>query len=358
MAEWELWVHDAITGAPIERFESAGSGWSTAVAGGGTVKETVVVNDAERPWKPGQVAEVFRPNAHVIARWWGGAPVCAHKIEDWDYDRSAGTVEVSGVELIGEADWRMIDGVGGGDRGSTFVIEGRSPSGAVRATLARMMQFGGDWAYPIDLPADGPGGVSGRWEFWEKYRISDILKQIEDIHGVETYLRPYGTADGSLRFEAMVASQVSTGLSAFHLDAEESPLAGVHYATTGKAQVTGLLGTGNGTGQDQETKWGAGIALVPIRDTKRAFPDLTGDALQSAVNAYYYANTTPLTQWSVGSFTIGDEWEPAHALPGRLWRLESHGDPVIPDGEHLVRVIKTSGDNGPVLNVEVQDAAS
>lgn len=361
MDDWELWVHDAKTGAPVERVEPVESSWSTSIAGDGQSTETFVVNDAEQPWQPGELAGLFEPNDRLIARWWGGEAVLAQKIDDWDYDRDRGTVTVHTVDLLGEAEWRLIGGVHGGHGPLVppLTISNRSASGAIRAVLARMMQWNTGWGYPVDLPPDGPGAISGEWPFWMKHRISEIIQQIEDQSGAELFLRPYAVAGGGIRFQAHVAEPITIGASAFNLDAAESPLAGVHYRVDGKRQVTGVLGLGNGSGQDQETKWaGASGGLIPVRDTKHSFPDLTGAALQGAVNAYVAANTGPIVQWSVGTFTIGDGWLPEHAAPGRVWEIESYGDPVIPDGVHMLRVIKVSGGNGRQLTVEVQDAAA
>ncbi|MDI9889979.1 hypothetical protein [Microbacterium sp. IEGM 1404] len=355
--EWSLKVHDAYTGAPVRSVTSVDSKWSTSLAGDGVSTETIVVNDAENPWPHGDVANLFRPKARIIARWWGGSPLYAHLIEDWDYDKDAGTVTVEAADLLGEADWRMVDGVGA-DKYSTLTVTRRTPSGAIAAALARMMQWGWEWQYPIDLPADAPGEIDGSWPFWKKHRISDIIKQIEDRAGVETYLRPYATADGGIRFQTRVGGPITIGSTLLHLDADETPIAGVRYRVDGKKQITGLLGVGNGSGEDQETAWRGGIIRIPIRDIKESFPDLTGDALGQATEQYYLRNVDPVTQWSIGSYTIGDGYPPELAAPGRLWQVNSVGDPVIPDGVHPIRVIKASGTNGRQIQTEVQSAAA
>lgn len=351
--DWQLCVNDAKTGNFIATIRTDDSStWSTGIAGDGTSTETIVLNDAEEPFEQGDVADMFEPNDRLISRWWGEHCMYAQKIEDYDYDKDRGTVTVTTSDLVGETDWRLIAPVRGGD---DLIVTNRTTSGAIRAALARMMSFGSQWEYPIDLPADGAGPVSGRWQFWEKYRISDIIKQIEDRFGAELYFRPYGTPTTGVRFAARVGAPVTIGASTFNLDAEESPLSGVRYRVDGKRQVTGLLGLGNGSGEIQETAWiGVDSHPIPIRDTKQSFPDLVNPGLQQATDAYYWPNRSPLTQWSVGSFTISDDWSPEHASPGRSWRLESRGDLVIPDGFHQLRVIKASGGNGRVIKTEVQ----
>lgn len=365
-AGWNTWVHECSTGNPIERFTSSSSSWSSSLSGDGESTETVVVNDAAEPWDPGAIAEMFQPNARMMVRWWGqptadiptGVPVYAHKIREWDYARDDGRVTVKAVDLIGEADWRMVDGVGAW-KYSTLSIAGRTPSGAIAQALARMMQWGPEWQYPIDLPADAPGEISGEWPFWKKFRISDIIREIEDRGGVETFLRPYGTPSGGVRFQTRVGGPITIGGTKFNIDAVETPLGGIHYRVNGARQITGLLGVGNGSGEDQETAWqGGGPFVIPIRDIKETFPDLVGTALQQATDQFFARNVRTVGQWDVGSFTVGAENSPELALPGSVWNLESKGDPVIPDDVHPLRVIKVSGGNGYELKTEVQSAAA
>lgn len=357
--DWRVTVHDAKSGAFVAEVQPQSSTWSTSLTGAGQSSETIVVNDAEQPWAQGEIAALFRPHDRLLCRSWGGVPIYAHKIEDYDYSKDAGTVTVAAVDLRAETDWRLVNGV---SSVPTFAlsVSNRSATGAIRAALNRMMYEGAypDWVYPIDLPADGAGDITDKWEFWRKYRISDIIKQIEDRAGVETYFRPYATGDDGIRFQTRVAPAVTIGASTFNLDADESPLSGVHYKVDGKRQLTGLLGVGNGSGQDQETAWAGGVVNIPIRDSKQSFPDLTGAALQQATSAYYHANTSPLVQWSIGEFTVSGDWTPVHASPGRVWTVESYGDPVIPDGAHVLRVISVSGGSGRELKVEVQSAAA
>jgi hypothetical protein len=358
--EWSLWVHDQITGNPMGRVKGKGD-WSISIGGDGQSSVTVVTNDAEEPFEPGYVDYLFTPNARMLVRWWGvngGAhpddlPVSAHKIEDYDYDRDAGTVAVSAIDLLDFTEWRLIAGVGS-DKSATLTITNRSAEGAVCAAFYQMMNIAPEWALPIDLPADDPGGFSGKWEFWKGPMIADVLKEIRDREGVEIYLEPRATALGGVRLKVLVGAPIVVGGVKFNLDAARSPIAGVHYRKDGKSQNTGLLGVGQGTGEDQHTRWAGGSYIIPIRDTRKTFPDMTGDALQQATTTAFLANRNPVVQWDIGSFTIGDDWTPDMVLPGRLLWLEIHDDPVIPDGVHAVRVISLSGGDGLQLKPEVQ----
>lgn len=351
---FELWTHDANTGNERGRVFPAESGaqWSTNLGGTGTCSFVFVVNDADTGLTLADIRAKFTPNSTLFGLRWGTAVVGAWKIEDWDYDEDAGTVTVTGVELRNEAAWRMTYGLSTYTAG-TLAVANRSHAGAVRAILARFMQSGAEWAYPIDLPADGAGTFSEVWEFWKKFTIADLLKQIED-EGYEVFLRPY-LSGTQLRFETLVGPRVSSGLSHFHLQAEDSPLAGVRYKVSGSGQVTGGQGVGSGMGQDQPVAWaGGGPFLIPIRDVKREFPDLAGERLQAATDAWFASVRDAQVQWTVGKFTASDEYPADMAGTGRGWRLESKGHAVFPDGIHEVRVIASSGSFSNVITTEVQ----
>lgn len=352
---FELWTHDAITGNERDQVfpAEAGASWSINLTGTGACSFTFVVNDAETGMTGAEIDATFAPNSTFFALRWGTAVIGAWKIEDWDYDDDKGTVTVTGVEARNEMAWRMTYGVSDYASGTLSVVN-RNRQGAVRAVMARFMQWSPEWAYPIDLPADGSGTFTQTWEFWKKLTIEDLLTQIED-DGVEILFRPYLTAGRQLRFETIVALRVSIGVSAFHLQAEDSPLSGIRYKKSGANQLTGLQGVGNGTGQDQEVAWaGGGPYLIPIRDAKREFPDLTGTRLQVATTAEFTALRNPIVQWTVRSFTASDEYPPSQAMVGSGWQLESKGHRVFPDGTQTLRVIAASGSFSNVISVEVQ----
>lgn len=365
--DWEVWVHDSWTGEPVKQVfpEESGAQWSTSLTGSGTSSESFVVNDADSEWTPYEIASTFKPHARAIARWWGSPTdpgafcMYAQKIEDYAYDKDTGVVVVSAVDWRAELVWRLIGPVSGAP---DLVVSGRTPQGAIAAILQRMMSFGPGWYYPIDLPADAPGWFSESWPFHKKFRCSDLIEQVEERAGVEAFFRPYRTSNDGFRFETRVAPAVTFGTSTFNLDADDIPISGIKYKVTGDRQLTGVLGIGTGSGEDQPTKWKGldegTFTGIPIRDTKQSFPDLEGDALQQAANVYHAANLEALAQWTVGTFTISDDWPPMHAAPGRVWQLQSYGDPVIPDGEHMLRVVSVSGGNGRELKVEVQSAAA
>ena len=359
---FETWLVEMMTGDKLKRLDPSSFPWSTSIAGDGQGTATFTLPD-ESQLTDAQIAAArdrrhadFRPNQRGLAVLAGSTVLYLGKIQDWDYSRDGGSVIVSTVELRNELAWRMTYGVNQYENG-TLTVTNRSVSGAVRAILARFMQWSADWVYPIDLPADGAGGFTQKWEYWKKYKISDLIAQIED-EGYEVYFRPYQSADGrQIRLQTRVAPKVTIDASTFILNAPQSPLDGVSYKLSGVDEVTGLQGLGEGTGEVQAVKWaGSPVAQGrPVRDVKQEFPDIADARLQAATDAELAARSDPLVQFKVRRFHASEEWSPAHATPGRVWNLYAHRDRMIPDGWHKLRVIRASGNiTTRAIDTEVQ----
>lgn len=370
MPDLELWVHDSITGNEIKQVHpTEDCSWSTNLGGTGESSWTFRIDSAELGIVPdsgidrtdphlkgSEVDALFIPNARMLGLRFGTVALGAWKIEDWDYDEDGQSVTVTAVEIRNEAKWRLTYGVNVYLQGTLAVVN-RSHAGAVRAILARFMQWSAEWKYPIDLPADGAGSFSATWEYWKKFTIADLLKQIED-EGYEILLRPYLTAGMQLRFQTLVAPKVTVGTKHFHLQAEDRPMSGIRYRKSGAEQLTGGQGIGTGSGEDQPVTWAGGAPyVIPIRDAKRDFPDLDGARLQQATNAWVGEARTPTVQWSIGKFTWTDEYPPNLAMTGQGWTLESSGHPIFPNGRHEVRVIGASGTFGREISTEVQSGS-
>jgi hypothetical protein len=343
------------TGNLIRRVRPYDHPWETGLKGEGSSTATFKTDDAEHPLT--NVAATFRPNARGLAVLWGDVVEYAGKIESWAYDRDAQNLAVSTVEIRAEMLWRLTYGVNVYEQG-TLSIVAKSAAGAVRAILARAMQWSSEWALPIDLPADTAGLISQTWEFWRKLRISDLLQQIEE-EGYEIYFRPR-KAGNQIRFETIVSSRIRLGRTTFMLQAAELPIDHISYTVDGSIEVTGVQVLGDGMEQDQKVAWAGSTTGqdIIIRDTKKAYPDLVGTRLQQATNAGLAEDQDPLVQWSVGRFLISEEWSSEHALPGRGWAIYSKGDVIIPDGTHELRVISSRGNvTSNAIEVEVQRAA-
>ncbi|MDF2045156.1 hypothetical protein P2P98_03200 [Microbacterium sp. Kw_RZR3] len=351
---WQVVIYEAITGRPIEEVFPVSASWNASLFGASESTFSFKMGDAETGLTREKVRSLFRPNARLMALQWGDFVMLAGKIESWKWDESR-TVTVTVVDFFRtETAWRLTDGVGGNPVG-TLDVTNRSLSGAARAVMARFMQWGPDWAYPIDLPADGPGTFTESWVFWKGFKILDLIEQIE-AQGVEVYLRPYLTTEKWLRFQMRVENRITIGASSFHLGAEITPLSGIEYECNGSQQITGGQGLGNGKGEMQLTASAYAPTPLdrPIRDTKKDFPDLVGDRLQEAVNSWVAEESEPVEQLTVGAFQIDAEWSPEESAPGRAWNLDARNHDVVPDGRTIHRVISVRGTLGMTLNPEVQ----
>lgn len=349
---WEAKVFTARDGVLYSPVTPDEFSWSTSLVGDGKATATFVVG--ELPRTP---ADLFMPNARYIALHWGSFIAFYGKIERWRWSVDRRTIVVEAVEFEVELNWRMTYGVANYGDG-TLVIPGRTESGTLARILQRLMNWGPGWAYPIDLPADAPGDVNETWEYWKRFRIADLVAYIRD-RGFEVYFRPYFTPDGNVRLQTRIARRITLGTSSFHIQAEETPLAGIDYTVDGASQLTGAQGLGNGIGEVQETRyaWAMPGEDIPFRDARIDFPDLAGDALQAATDAALAENRNAIPQWSISDFVIGDGWGAEEAAVGRVWQIEVWGDPVIPSGTHTLRVIRASGNLGQVITTEVQRAA-
>lgn len=355
---WEASIRFTRTGGFFERIIPATFDWSTSLLGDGEATLTFKVDDAALPL-PRRPEELFQPNRMAVDLRWGSYVAFFGRIETWDLNDDTATITVTATELANEWKFRMTYGVANYEQG-TLSVQQRTHSGAVARILERFMHWDAGWTYPIDLPADAPGGFSDPgWEFWRKNRISDLIEQIRE-QGYEVYMRPYVAPDGATRLQTRVAPKITLGTSSFHLQAAKRPIAKIRYRVDGSSQKTGVQALGNGSGQIQPTAYAYAVAGedIPFRDAKVDFSDLVGDPLQEAANAALAADRNAIVQWSIGEFNISDEWPPEHAAVGRVWQIDSIGHTVIPNQRHMLRVIRATGSLGTVIKTEVQSAAT
>lgn len=355
---WVCSIRTSQEGALLHTVYPTSCDWSMSVLGDGTATITFKIDDAERPL-PADAHELFRPNATAFDLRWDDEYVAFFgKIESWDLDDDSNTITVRAVQLEHEWAWRMTYGVANYVNG-TLEVNNRTISGAVARILERWMLWWDTWKYAVDLPADAPGSFSDPgWEYWKRNRIADLIQQIRDL-GYEVYLRPYIASNGTTRLQTRVAPRITVGTTRIHLSAADKPISQIKYTVDGTRQITGAQGLGTGSGEDQPVAWAGHMdgSPIPIRDVRLDFPDLKGQPLEDATYNALLENREPTVQWSVGKFHIGGPWLPSHVEIGRVMQLESQGHPVIPDGEHMLRVIRARGTLGLDIRPEVQRAS-
>lgn len=354
---WAYAIHDTRTGAHLLEVKPSAFSWSRRLVGSGTgsvsfkLHALVIDRDVLR--------DLLRPTARTVIVKWGGHVVFAGMVMDTAYAADTRTLTANLTEIRTLFSKRMTGGVNQYGAPWNLTYTNRSNAGAIRAVLARSMSPSSEWSLPLDLPADGTGVLSRQVDFFETMTIADLLSEIEDVGGVTVDFRPY-LASGVLRWEVRAVGPSTTyGVTDLPVTVGESRVTGLTVNTDGKAQVTGILALGNGTGEDMLTAFaptsGSGATTIPVRDEKRTAKDLKSQAsLQRFADEEYLKWSKTREQWSF-KMQMDDIITPELVQPGRLLRMDVRKDPWLPDGVRQRRVIALSGDMTRGVTPEVDD---
>lgn len=360
---WEAWIHNTRSGSPEFGFKTSGplqgARWSRELGSKGSASHTLNLRGAGLP--KSLIRELVRGNKYSITHRWGTHVAYAGVIQNRRFVEKASTLTIQSNELrralLGV---RYPHGVNEYNAASGVLnIVNRSRAATVRAILlaATKSNAVAGWEMPLDLPADASGGFNASWRHEEKLRTEHLLTQVED-DGVEIDFRPYLDANGYLRYEARVATQIASGTP--FLLAARAPGSIVMDLSTEEdyvAQRTGLLGFGKGRGQDAISTYapltGDGIGDLPVMDSDDMFPDvLDPTRLQAATNTAFARQHEPVEQWDYSLYIGGVG--PAMATPGAIHDLHVFGSDFIEDGSHPQRVISLLGGLGYVVKPGVQ----
>lgn len=348
-------IFDTVTGDPMLQLDPASAQWAAKLDGSGTgnIDVDLVGSGLSR----GAANDLFQVNSRMVAHIdKNDTVIAAGFVTQVPYARVRGVVSCDWVDIRDLFRERMGFGVGSWNPTGTLQVTNRSYSGAVRAIVYRMMRDGTQptWELPIDLPADGSGTFSRKWDYFANPTMDDCLREIED-EGVEIYFDPYLTSAGKLRFETRVGTPITGSSFPLPVSAPESRIEDLVVTRDGTKQLTGVIYAGNGTDADTKTAWaGHGPYNIPIRDAYRSAKDVKSVAqLQRMADADLDAHFNPLEQWSF-SVRMGAPVTAAHLKPGRLLQIDVQNDPWLSDGTRTQRVIEVSGDLTDKFKVEVQ----
>ena len=356
-------IHDTISGDHLHEIRPVPDAvtWRATILGTGEARGAVMLRDADTGFSRSEARDLFTPHARMLCVREGAHVGFAGVIQGIPaYSFKTGALSFQAVEFPRVWDDRYTFGVDAYEFGD-LSFTGKSAAGAVRAWLDRGMQHGNsEWAYPVDLPADGAGGFSEDVRYEQDMRISDGLQRIAS-QGYEIHHRPYIHASGALRFQIVVASRVVYDETDLPLSVEESAIIDPSVALSGRNQVTGVLGRGNGSGpEDPITRHAPDpieSPIIPIRDVIRVDSTiLDGTALQRFANAEYARDRFPVEQWSMG-VRLSDEVPLSAVQPGQILNVDVRGDSWVADGNHPMRVIALSGNASESVSVEVQPYA-
>ena len=348
---WEHWIHDTQSGTPLQQVYPAACTWARRLTGTGTGTATFKLADG-----------TSIPDARSLLTAWSRTLVVrsgtfvayAGLITRRAYDRDAGTVQASLSELRSLFSKRPTGGALNYGSGWNLNIQNRSPAGAVRMILQRVLGITTAHALPVDLPAGGAGSYSRDVRYWETVTASDLFEELEKT-GVEIDFRPYLTPGGSLRWAVDVTERIERGATDLTVNASQSVVNGLSVVEDGASQATGVIVTGKGTGADMLVAGSARNPYgIPARDEKREAKDIDIPIVLQAQANYAMAEAADVTeQWSFG-VRLEDPVTPQMVQPGRIVRLDVRDDQWIPSGVYQRRIIALSGDMTVNVKPEVQ----
>lgn len=349
---WRFFLHDTITGAKLEEVWPSAGSWTRRLNGQGSGSHTFQLGDTLTGLGRTLWRDFLTPNSRTLVVAWGQTPVYAGIISQTRYSRDAGAVVVQHQELRSLFKARLTFGVNVYPQGD-LTITNRSAAGAVRAILARAVQWSSEWNLPLTLPADGAGSISKAWKRHQILTIEDCLQEIE-AEGWEIDFLPTYDSAMKLTWVARVGNPISGDLTDYHLGADGSPLTDVTVTIDGTDQLTGVFVSGNGTGPDIVTAWAGSTAgqVIPIRDASRpGGSERETAALQRIAQAYLDDWSTPVVQWS---FAVNlESVSPLVFRPSERVKLITKDDLWVADGDRTVRVVALSGDMSLSVRPEV-----
>lgn len=355
---WGAWIYQTRTGSLELPVELSQSRWTRLLSGEGTGTHTVPVRNIPRTLRD----EVTRGNTYSLAVTWNDSYVAYAGVilGRRKVDRTGEYVLRTKELPAAMFHKRMTFGVNQYNPATgQLSVSNRSYSGAVRAVLTAAMAPSSEWVLPIDLPGDGAGGFSATWRHEETLTVKDLLQQIRD-EGNEIDFRPY-ISGGTVRHQTRVAPKIASGAVTDLPVQGGSLIFGLEQDEDYADELTGVLGMGNGYGQDKKSAYaptsGSGATQRPVMDAKVNFPDVRDQTrLQAATNAFYSAHQGPVEETPFGVWVWG--LGPQSVEPGRLVNLWSYGGTALPDGENRKRVIGLAGDLGWSVTPEVESYAS
>lgn len=360
---WEVWIHNTRSGSPEQRIPVASASWNRKLGSLGSGTHGLQVRN--KGMSKALVEELRRGNKYTIVQRWGRHCAYAGVIKDDGAADGSPILPLRSKELRAALfQGRILHGVNEYVPGGVVLnVANRSWAGAYRASLNAGTKSSAvpGWELPIDVPADSAGGFSAQWLFEEGLSLEDATRQIEE-DGAETDLAPYITENGYLRYTARAAEQITTGTPLLLANrAPGSIITDLDVRHDSAPHRTGVLGFGNGMGEDRLWAFAPqagvdGIRDMPVQDVQVSYPDITDQVrLQRAVDAEFKRRNREITQWSIGLYIGG--LGPMVGDVGRTLHVHAHGSDRVPDGVHQLRSIGLSGNLTHFVTPEVQSYA-
>jgi hypothetical protein len=357
------WFHDTLTGAPlVEVSPSACSGARllNAPQSGSTTFQLTDGDLSKGDWQ-----DLSRPWARTLMVRENNIPIYAGLIDSNPrYPYGTGALTTTHVELESFFGERYPFGPASYWANEALHLPGNLylPNRSYRSVAAHVALKGNtgplsNYTLPIRLPSGDEPGPASNTRTFDNHRfqtVSDIFTELRKIDGgPDIDFPPRLDESGNLYWEMRVGSTATPALGGttveVYLGHENSPATEVNYTRSGADQITGMFSIGTGTEVDKRVGGiPAGLELPPLIPARDKTQQISDDVPESV-----------LAQYSMGAakgrYKPTEQWEmklptefPGFALEatdlGSTFRLNSTGDPFIPDGWYEQRFLGFSFD--------------
>lgn len=362
---WTYSVGDLRTGQISEVLPLSGVSWSRPLNDAGTVSGALDLEDPDNVALDPRTCSA--PARSFVFVEHDGAPVCGGVIWTHRYTRKPSrSLQIGAAGLWSLWDHRKVlpaltYAQAPGEAADT-VLPGLSlETIAKRLVQQAIAHTGGN--VPLVLPADVTGTAERRVNAYELADLGHELKLLTGVlDGPDIEFVPRRVAGDESRIEWVMRvgtpleqagdpwvwddSVAESAVVDLGVDIDGSKLAArgwVPGVGTEREQLRGL--------HEDMTLVAAGYPLLEVEDTSHT-QTAEQDTLDDHAADLVARRATPLEQWSL---SVRADVEPALGTyqPGDTAIVQLEGDPYIPDGEHLVRILAMSGSSDEVVRLEV-----
>jgi hypothetical protein len=352
---WNVWVVNTVNGARRQQLPVSAFPWDRVLNGAGSATVTIQLRDKVVSQLP--YMDLTKTLSRTVVLSWGNKAVYGGIIWAREYDRDAGTMTLTLSDI-----WSMLAARLAIDRGATNIAASLLTwSGLTLASLcAKVVQAGitlpsNDWALPIVYPASVSGSSSRTWYGYDFPVVADVLDELMATQGgPDIDFVPQWSEGPEPRFQwVMRAGALRDGAWEWNLAAEKSGVTGLKWKQDAAKVTTAGVGRGEGSERNVIHKRvpvdGLGYALERVVSSNlKTVPEV-----EAHTRGHLATYQTPTEQWSMGIQANGHVPVTGLQLGGSV-RLWSSGDPVIPDGLTVLRLIQFSGDLGLSVKFGVQ----
>lgn len=350
---WRVWSVDTRTGRKQSVIPVTGFSWSCALNSGSGGTASAVLNAANSKgldwWGLMNVVQ------RTLVIEWDGAPVYAGVIWSWDYDYDTKRLTVNHADLWSLLTRRMLFTTYSDLMKKRFTIASASLWDMVRGVIEA--GTAGAYSLPIFMQGTTGGTKSRTWYGYELPMVADELETLMNTAGGPDIAMVPRWSDDESSLEWLIYDGVEVGgLIPVNLSANKKMIHGLKIKRDANECATVVVGTGEGSEQDLDYQVASiGGSFYPHMVKTMSFPkEKDGNMLYDRTWAEAGVVAGPVEQWSA-SMNASDAFKVTMVKLGRPFRMYSHGDPLILNGQYDLKVIQFSGDLSETVKLEFQD---